>query len=188
MAEIMNDIRTVLLCVIAGFGIALVIMYYCKMIAGKSIRLLFEQKAFSPENAKSLEELGLGNIAYHKKQIEEKSPQKAIAAKTEDGKYYIREEQKDRAERTYTTKENALGMTVVSLIITAGVFFGVYFAWNTFAEKIETAIDFAKESDIGGQKTSDGGFVYETDDMGHVKDENYEEENEEESEEETNER
>lgn len=170
IADIAVDLRAVVLCVIAGFAAALIIMYYCKAIAGKAVRLLLEAKAFSEQSAKSLEELGIKNVKYHARMLEKSNPQRTICEKAEDGRYFIKEEYRDRAERTYATKENMLGMTAVSLVITAILFFGVFFWSDSIVERIKRSVNEANKPDFGGQTTDDGGYVYETDEMGHVKD------------------
>ncbi len=177
ISDIAVNLRTVILCVIAGFAAALVIMYYCKAIAGKSVRLLLTAQAFSEESAKSLSELGIRNVKYHSRKLERSNPQKTICAKTEDGRYYIREEYRDRAARTYATKENMLGMTVVSLIITAILFAAVFFWSDSLVERIKKNVNGSKNPDFGGNSTDDGGYVYDTDEMGHIKDGSEEQKN-----------
>ena len=90
IADIAVDLRAVVLCVIAGFAAALIIMYYCKAIAGKAVRLLLDSGAFSAESAKSLEELGVKNVKYHARMLEKSNPQRTICGKTEDGRFFIK--------------------------------------------------------------------------------------------------
>lgn len=152
----------IILYALVGFAVAMIAVYYCKIIAGRGIRLLLESKAFSPETAKSLEELGITrNVRFHETRLERSVPQSHICVCIEGApkRYYIPEEKRSRAERTYTVSEKPLGMTVISVILTAIVFFTLYFTKDLIAEKLETLANSISSSEQGGHKTEDG-FEY----------------------------
>ena len=172
IASVAENAKNIILAVIAGFFIALAVMYYCKVIAGKAVRLLFKAEAFSPESAKTLSELGIKNVGYHKNMLEKKNPQRTICEKIEQEgektRYFIKPIYKDRAEKTYVYKERALGLTVVSMIVTAAIFFSVVLFSDIWTDRITKVINGLGKDEIGGSKTDDGGFVYETDEWGHT--------------------
>ena len=152
----------IVLCGLVGFALAMIVMYYCKIIAGKGIRLLLENKAFSPEDAKSLSELGIDkNVKFHASRLEKSVPQSniCVAVGDEPKRYYIPEDKRSRAERTYTVNEKPFGMTVVSIIIIAVVFGAIYFTKDLLVEKMSTLANSITASESGGHKTEDG-FEY----------------------------
>lgn len=147
---------------LVGFAIAMIVAYYCKIIAGKGVRLLLEKEAFSPETAKSLEELGIvKNVKYHESRLEKSVPQSRICVCVgEDVKrYYIPEENLVRAQRTYSVSEKPLGITVISVILIAIVFGLIYFTKDLIVEKVDSLANSIASSESGGHKTEDG-FEY----------------------------
>jgi len=151
-----------ILCALVGFALAMVFAYYCKIIAGKGIRLLLENEAFSPEKAKSLKELGIvKNVKYHRARLKKSVPQSRICVciGEEDERYYIPEENRVRAERTYGVNEKPLGMTVISVILVAILFGAIYFTKDLLVEKAEALANSITSSESGGHKTEDG-FEY----------------------------
>lgn len=152
----------IILYALVGFAVAMLIVYYCKIIAGKGVRLLLENEAFSPETAKSLEELGIvKNAKFHSSRLEKSVPQSRICVCIGDApkKYYIPEENRSRAQRTYTVNEKPLGTTVVSIVLIAVVFGVIYFTKDLIVEKVQTLANSITATDSGGQKTEDG-FEY----------------------------
>lgn len=158
---ICNIFIDIVLYALVGFALAIIVMYYCKIIAGKGIRLLIESKAFDEESAKSLEELGITrNVKYHKSRLEKSAPQKYLC-KCVDGevkRYYIPKEKQDRAERTYSVNEKPLGMTIISVVITVIVALLIYFCSDVLVDKIKNLANDFVSSEIGGQVTDDGFF------------------------------
>ena len=162
IASLAEGFIDIILYGLIGFAIAMVVMYYCKIIAGKGVRLLMENEAFSPETAKSLSELGIDkNVKYHESRLEKSVPQSHICV-TVDGepkRYYIPEQKLSRAQRTYTVNEKPLGMTVISIIIIAIVFGLIFFTKDLIVEKVSALANSITVSESGGHKTEDG-FEY----------------------------
>ncbi len=161
-AALAGGLIDIILYALIGFALAMIIAYYSKIIAGKGVRLLLENEAFSPETAKSLEELGIvKNVKYHQARLQKSVPQSRICVCIgEDTKrYYIPEENIVRAQRTYSVKEKPLGMTIMAVIITAVVFGAVYFTKDLIVERVEILANTISSSESGGQKTEDG-FEY----------------------------
>jgi TctA family transporter len=108
--------------IILGVFIAVVITYINKKTVGKLVNKLLALPADSEENAVTLDELGFGKNGSLRYALRPSSTLSNIIKHTEDGRYYIPEDQQYRAEIVYTQNRLSVMTLVISavLLIVAG--------------------------------------------------------------------
>ena len=108
--------------IILGVFIAVVITYINKKTVGKLVNKLLALPADSEENAVTLDELGFEKNGSLRYALRPSSTLSNIIKHTEDGRYYIQEDQQYRAEIVYTQNRLSVMTLVISavLLIVAG--------------------------------------------------------------------
>ena len=108
--------------IILGVFIAVVITYINKKTVGKLVNKLLALPADSEENAVTLDELGFEKNGSLRYALRPSSTLSNIIKHTEDGRYYIPEDQQYRAEIVYTQNRLSVMTLVISavLLIVAG--------------------------------------------------------------------
>ena len=108
--------------IILGVFIAVVITYINKKTVGKLVNKLLALPADSDENAVTLDELGFEKNGSLRYALRPSSTLSNIIKHTEDGRYYIPEDQQYRAEIVYTQNRLSAMTLVISavLLIVAG--------------------------------------------------------------------
>ena len=108
--------------IILGVFIAVVITYINKKTVGKLVNKLLALPADSEENAVTLDDIGLGSNGSLRYALRPTSTLSSIIKKTDDGRYYIPEDQQYRAETVYTQSRLSPMTLIVSavLLIAAG--------------------------------------------------------------------
>ncbi len=101
--------------IILGVFIAVVISYINKKTIGKLVDKLLALPADSEENAVTLDEIGFGGKGALRYALRPSSTLSNIIKRTEDGRYYIPEDQQYRAESVYTQSR----LSVMTLIFSA---------------------------------------------------------------------
>ena len=127
-----TDMKTVMWCIIAGVMIALVYIFYKKMISGSLIRALIDGEAFSEESAKTPLELSFSENSSAISTANRSETIKRIVSFdgekiTPETKIYIKEDMKKRAEAQFSLRGNeifviiggATAILVIGALITA---------------------------------------------------------------------
>ena len=103
--------------IILGVFIAVVITYINKKTIGKLVDKLLALPADNGENAVSLDEIGFGGKGSLRYALRPSSTLSNIIKHTEDGRYYIPEDQQYRAETLFTQSR----LSLLTLILSAAV-------------------------------------------------------------------
>jgi hypothetical protein len=103
--------------IILGVFIAVVITYINKKTIGKLVDKLLAFPADNGENAVSLDEIGFGGKGSLRYALRPSSTLSNIIKHTEDGRYYIPEDQQYRAETLFTQSR----LSLLTLILSAAV-------------------------------------------------------------------
>ena len=103
--------------IILGVFIAVVITYINKKTIGKLVNKLLALPADNGENAVSLDEIGFGGKGSLRYALRPSSTLSNIIKHTEDGRYYIPEDQQYRAETLFTQSR----LSLLTLILSAAV-------------------------------------------------------------------
>ncbi len=108
--------------IILGVFIAVLITYINKKTIGKLVDKLLCLPADNEENAVTLDEIGYGNKGALRYALRPTSTLSSIIKHTDDGRYYIPEDQQYRAEVVYTQSRLSPITLIVSaiLLIVAG--------------------------------------------------------------------
>ncbi|MBQ9921581.1 MAG: hypothetical protein IJO52_05305 [Clostridia bacterium] len=112
----MNYLDIVLWSLGIGMCLCNFYIYYNRIIHGGFIRSLIGHEAFSPEAAASLPEAGCDKSIFLKKALKSKSNTIYGVVTECDGKYYISEEKRNKAEKMFVKKGTSLWMTIVACI------------------------------------------------------------------------
>ena len=110
-----GESATVIWPLIIGAFLAVIISHFNKRTVGILVKRLLDSKANTPENAKKLNDLGLGKKAYLKYALRPKSTLRGIIFAEKDA-YYIPEETEYRAETVYKPDGSSL-LTVFSAFV-----------------------------------------------------------------------
>lgn len=148
VTELVLDVRNIVIAIVAGFVIAVFSAFYSRFVAGRAVRALMEANAYCEADAKSVEELSLRFAPYHRHCLEKGYPQRNIVARTEDGRYYIKEEQRLRAQKNYSSKENGAVVVFSAVIIMLAVIGALWFGGDAMAEKINGIINSVNSPDV----------------------------------------
>ena len=103
--------------IILGVFIAVVITYINKKTIGKLVNKLLALPADNGEIAVSLDEIGFGGKGSLRYALRPSSTLSNIIKHTEDGRYYIPEDQQYRAETLFTQSR----LSLLTLILSAAV-------------------------------------------------------------------
>ncbi len=108
--------------IILGVFIAVVITYINKKTVGRLVDKLLALPADNEENAVTLEEIGFGKKSSLRYALRPSSTLSNIIKHTDDGKYYIPEDQQYRAEVVFTQSKLSPMTLILSaiLLIVAG--------------------------------------------------------------------
>ena len=109
-------IQKLLWSIIIGTAIAAVYTFYTKRVLGSFVRQLFEKDAFDPESAVSLEQLKPKGLAFIKYSLRSGTSfsETVLCA---DGKYYIPENQLDKAEHKYCGENITVLVVMIILVL-----------------------------------------------------------------------
>ncbi len=106
--------------IMIGVFLAILIAYFNKRSIGKLVQKLLAAPADSEENALSLSDMGLEKRSYIKYALRRGGTLSSIVKMTEDGRYYIPEEQGYRAETTYyPDRSSPLTLIIFGIILIA---------------------------------------------------------------------
>lgn len=108
--------------IILGVFIAVIIAFINKKTIGKLVNKLLALPADNEDNAVTLDDIGFGKKGALRYALRPTSTLSNIIKRTEDGKYYIPEDQQYRAESVYTQNRLSI-MTVIAsgiILIIAG--------------------------------------------------------------------
>lgn len=108
-----SDFKTVMWCIIAGVILALVYIFYKKMISGSIVRALIDNEAFTQDSAKTPVELGFSEDSSAISSANRSDAIKRIITYdgekiTPDTKIYIKDGMKSRAEAQFGLRGNEL--------------------------------------------------------------------------------
>jgi hypothetical protein len=103
--------------IIIGVFLAVVISYINKKTIGKLVDKLLALPADNEENAVTLDEIGFGKKGSLRYALRPTSTLSNIIKHTEDGRYYIPEDQQYRAEKVYTQNRLSILTPILSAII-----------------------------------------------------------------------
>lgn len=123
-----SSLEKVIWAIYIGIVIAAFMLWYSKGFIGKVARKLAEKNAHTPEEAWTLRELGLDNPFIRNALKNKYSALRKVVYCTVDkeklkrndfyeAKFYIPEEQKNRAYFKYRGNNNTLGMVVITAIV-----------------------------------------------------------------------
>ncbi len=101
--------------IILGVFIAIVIAFINKKTIGKLVDKLLALPADNEENAVTLDDIGFGKKSALRYALRPSSTLSNIIKKTDDGRYYIPEDQQYRAEVVFTQRR----LSVMTLIFSA---------------------------------------------------------------------
>ncbi|MBR6727543.1 MAG: hypothetical protein IKM08_05075 [Clostridia bacterium] len=139
-----TTVRNIILAFCIGVILATLYTLYQKQVPGAIVRAILRAEAFTPDSAKSAEELGLVKNPFFryelrrnmtlkrliktvrpedvkKKDEKEAAPQESDTATEPVLRYYIPEELKYRAEIRYESKGNGLFGLIFTVVVTAGL-------------------------------------------------------------------
>lgn len=106
--------------VLWSFGIGMCLcnfyIYYNRVILGGFIRNLISHEAFSTETSVSLSEAGSDKSIFLKKALKSSSNTIYGVVTECDGKYYISEEKRNKAEKMFIKKGTSLWMSFAACI------------------------------------------------------------------------
>jgi len=117
-----GNLKRAMWLIILGMILALVFIYFTKTVNGALVAALIENGVYSPDDAKTLDELGFEKKANVLKMYK-KSPSLGKIVGTveeeadENSHFYIREEETKRASEQYGTRGNELLMTVIGVAV-----------------------------------------------------------------------
>ena len=131
--------------IFAGIVIAVLLLFYYKKIKGSFIRSLIICKAFSPETAQSMTELGQDENYFVIYSLRKGKNLSKIVERTQDKqtgtiKYYISEEHLLKAEKQYADTSTSVWNVITSIIIFAIAAFAAFFAIPILADLISNMI------------------------------------------------
>ena len=143
-----STVEFIAISVYIGATLATVMMYFNKAVIGKLVRKLLKAKAQDKDSAKSLKELGLDKNPFVASALMGKGALRKLVSEVEDervtlpdgtsyftrekplkvsqGRYYISEESRIRAELRYTAKGSDLVMLIISLLLYLVIAYVVY--------------------------------------------------------------
>ncbi len=124
------NMNYILLGLYVGVVLGLIATYYRRAHLGKAIRAIISAEAFSPETAKTPEELGIGKSRILKRALKKSKfggmVKAAIADSGQDSlgetRYYIPEKIRFQAEDRYSKKGAGIGKVILWAIIMIPVF------------------------------------------------------------------
>ena len=113
-----DNLKRAIWLIIFGMIIALVFIYFTKVVNGALVRALMENGVYSPESAKTLDELGFDKKANILKMYKRSAALGRIVGTVEEeadesAHFYIREEETARAAKQYGTNGNELMLTIL---------------------------------------------------------------------------
>ena len=116
-----DNLKRAIWLIIFGMIIALVFIYFTKVVNGALVRALMENGVYSPESAKTLDELGFDKKANILKMYKRSAALDRIVGTVEEeadesAHFYIREEETARAAKQYGTNGNELMLTILGAV------------------------------------------------------------------------
>ncbi|MBE6677639.1 MAG: hypothetical protein E7597_02460 [Ruminococcaceae bacterium] len=112
-----NSAETLIWCGAVSAALASVFAFYSKNVVGKIVSALLKVKAFSPQDAKTLKELGcdtmLCRFALRKGSMQDG------AVLSADGAYYIAEEKAEKMTAKFSKSEASAWVLVVVFAVAA---------------------------------------------------------------------
>ena len=116
-----DNLKRAIWLIIFGMIIALVFIYFTKVVNGALVRALMENGVYSPESAKTLDELGFDKKANILKMYKRSAALGRIVGTVEEeadesAHFYIREEETARAAKQYGTNGNELMLTILGAV------------------------------------------------------------------------
>ena len=123
--------------IFAGVAIAVLMIFYYKKIFGSFVRSLMICEAFSPESARSIEEIGQADNHFVTQNLAKGKGVAKIIEKTEENgvaKYYIPEKQRERAIKQYSDNTSTVWTVIISILIFAVFAFIAFFAVPVIAK------------------------------------------------------
>ncbi len=117
-------LKTFLILLIIGFGVATVSVYYSKRFLGGLVRALLNIDATSPESAISLEEINFKLSPALRYSLRPGTDFSATVIRTEDNRYYIAPEKVAKAKAKYRDE----GITIFFVLIMLVLFFAAALA------------------------------------------------------------
>ena len=143
-----STVELVAVSVFVGAVFATVMMYISRTLMGRAVRALINAGAIGSENAKTLQELGLSGDLLLQRELRKKGALRKLVSEADDtivdlpdgssyytrenpldlktGRFYIREENRVRAELRYSSKGSDIFMLLISIILYLVVAYGVY--------------------------------------------------------------
>ena len=103
--------------IILGVFIAVVIAYINKKTIGRLVDKLLAHPADSEDNAVTLDEIGFGKKGSIRYALRPSSTLSHIIMRTEDGRFFIPEDQQYRAEAVYTQSRLSFLTIIFSAIV-----------------------------------------------------------------------
>lgn len=135
----LSGLNLIIWCMYIGIVLATLYSYYQKQIIGGFVTKLRQAGANSPENAKSLEELGYLHHAAIRRELSKPAPLRKMVWEVEDnhqegedgvifcsretrldlntGRFYVPEEKRIEAEMRYEVKGNDLFAVIMSIVV-----------------------------------------------------------------------
>ena len=122
--------RNLIFAIAVGIILAAFYMAYQKQVPGAIVRAILRAEAFSEENAKTAEELGLTKNFFIRHELKKNQTLKRLIKRVktvetegEDAvvRYYIPEDLKYRAEIRYDKKGNGLFGLIFTIVATVGL-------------------------------------------------------------------
>ena len=112
----MNYLNIVLWSLGIGMCLCNFYIYYNRVVLGAFIRSLMKQEAFSEETAASLEKTGADKNAFLKKALKSNSSTIYGVVTEADGKYYISEARRSKAEKMFVKKGTSLLLSIAACV------------------------------------------------------------------------
>lgn len=109
-------VQQLLWSIIIGTSLAAVYTFYTKRVLGSFVRQLFENDAFEPESAVSLDQIKPKGLPFIKYSLRDGTSFSETVL-CSDGKYYIPENFIDKAERKYCGEHLTIIIVMVVLIV-----------------------------------------------------------------------
>lgn len=104
-----------------GVVLASIGIYYSKHVLGSLVNKLLDEKALSPESARTLEEIGFGKRPLIRFSLRKKSTFRKTVFSEDEKHYYIPLEKAEHAAFRYDRKGNTLFGIVMTVLIFAVV-------------------------------------------------------------------
>ena len=135
----------VLWAMFAGFVVAMCVVLYQKLVTGKFVKFLIKQEKSTEENAATLEEAGCAKNLLLKWALRDGTTFRKVVKKTKDGRYFLPEENRDRARTAYDNKGASVFTVLIGAILLGAAVAAVQIFAPDLVQMMKNAIDMFKE-------------------------------------------